>query len=130
MVAPLALFAFWLPVNGAATPPQPDFNPALLVLNEAGLTFCMMLPFYLALLSLGYPAVDGTILRVGGFIGFVIALMNFAMASMAPQYGPWMATLHVPLLLISAYAFVLGWRLRAPGAVRRDARTTSQSAGR
>ena len=105
-----ALLAFWYPVSVVGTVPAPSFAPVGLLANEAGLTFCMMLPVYLALLTLGYPNVDRTVLRVSGFIGIITGLLNVFEFFLIPIYGPWMGTLHLPLLLISVYAFGLSLR--------------------
>lgn len=105
-----ALFAFWYPVSTAAGIPSPNFAPLRLVINEAGLTFCMMLPVYLAVLILNVPRVDKTLLRVSGFVGAFTGLLNVVEFLLIPMYGPWMAALHLPLLILSGYAFILSFR--------------------
>ncbi|MGE5599554.1 MAG: hypothetical protein ACM3XS_09260, partial [Bacteroidota bacterium] len=49
---PLALLAFWFPVDLRTL--RPDFNPLYLLTSEAGLTFCQMVPVYLTVLLLYY----------------------------------------------------------------------------
>lgn len=105
-----ALVAFWYPVSTTSGMPVPNFAPLGFIANEAGLTFCMMMPFYLAALTIAYPNVDLIVLRVSGFIGFVTGLLNVAIFFLIPEYGSWMGVLHLPLLLISIYAFVLSLR--------------------
>jgi hypothetical protein len=109
-VVPLALLAYWYPVSTSGAVPIPDFAPLGLVANEAGLTFCMMMPVYLAVLTLAYPEVDPTVLRISAFIGLFTGALNVAEFLLIPIYGPWMAILHLPLLLISLYAFALSLR--------------------
>lgn len=109
-VVVLAFFAFWFPVSTANGVPSPDFSPLGFIANEAGLTVCMMMPVYLAVLTLAYPDVDRVVLRVSGFIGFITGLFNVAQFFLSPGYGPWMCILHLPLLLISLYAFILSFR--------------------
>jgi hypothetical protein len=109
-VVPLALLAFWFPVNTSLAVPSPDFAPAGLFLNEAGLTACMMLPVYLAVLTLASSGVDSAVLRIAGFIGAITGLLNVTEFFMNASYGWWMGIVHLPLLLISIYAFVLGIR--------------------
>ena len=105
-----ALLAYWYPASTAGAIPVPNFAPLGLIANEAGLTFCMMLPVYLAVLTLSYPEVDRTVLRVSAFIGVITGLLNVIEFFLIPVYGPWMGTLHLPLLLISLYAFALSLR--------------------
>ena len=105
-----ALLAFWFPAGTASGVPVPDFAPLGFIANEAGLTFCMMMPFYLAVLTIAYPNVDLIIMRISAFIGLVTGLLNVMIFFLTPEYGPWMGVLHLPLLLISIYAFVFSLR--------------------
>lgn len=107
-VVPLAIFAFWLPVNPVTF--GPTFNPWYLVANDAGLAFCMMTPVYLALLVRYFPRVNMATLRVTAFAGFVTGLFNMVMWFGAYQEFWWIGVVHLPLVLISLYAFALGWR--------------------
>ena len=109
-VVPLAMLAFWFPVNTSLAISIPDFAPAGLFLNEAGLTTCMMLPVYLAVLTLASSGVDASVLRIAGFIGAVTGLLNVTEFFMNASYGWWLGVVHLPLLLISIYTFVLGIR--------------------
>ena len=113
-VVPLALLAFWFPANTSLATPAPDFSIARLFLNEAGLTACMMLPVYLAVLTLASPSVDATVLRLVGWIGAMTGLLNVSEFFLNASYGWWLGIVHLPLLLISIYAFILG--IRKPGA--------------
>ena len=120
-VAPLALFSFLAPVNASLAP---DFGPLRLLANEAGLTFCMMTPVILALLTLFYPSINLPVLRITSFAGILLGLVNMVMwFAMAPGAW-WMGVLHIPLVVISIYAFVLGHvktLLEVPGAVQAQA---------
>lgn len=107
-VVPLALLAFWFPVNTAGATPTPDFSPFGLVMNEAGFTFCMMLPVYLGALTMAVPNVNPTLLRVTAFVGLVTGLLNVFEFFANASYGWWMGIVHLPLLLISAYALWMG----------------------
>lgn len=109
LVMPVALFAFWYPVGFANGIPVPDLNPALLVTNEAGLTYCMMMPFFLGVLSLYYPRVNLPLFRVTAFSGILIgffSVLNFFV--LRPSYW-WMGVMHLPLLLTSLYCFILSF---------------------
>lgn len=105
-----ALLAFWYPVSMASGIPLPNFAPIGLLANEAGLTFCMMLPVYLAVLTLTQPRANRTVMRISGFVGLFTGLLNVVEFILIPVYGPWMATMHLPLLLISIYTFGLSLR--------------------
>ncbi len=102
-VIPLALLAFWYPIN--PTTFLPDFKLSYLVTNSAGLAFCLMTPVYLAVLLLHYPQINLVTLRVTGLAGIIIAtfnvLMNFIMY---PETLWWNGVLHIPLLMISGAA--------------------------
>lgn len=105
-----AILAFWFPMKiGSAGVPVPSFTISGLFANEAGLTFCMMMAVYNAVLVLAYPRVDIPMMRVSGVTGFVIALLNGIQFLLSPQYGLWMAILHTPLLFISLNALLLSF---------------------
>jgi hypothetical protein len=105
-VAPVAAVAFLAPVNASTA--SPDFNLARLLSNEAGLTFCMMIPVVLAVLTLYHPTVNPTVLRVSSFVGILFGVVNMVVWFVVEPWGWWMGVLHLPLLLISIYGFVLG----------------------
>ena len=73
-VVPLALLAFWYPVNLETL--MPDFNPIYLLTSPAGLAFCMMTPVYLAILTLCYPRVNIATLRITSLAGMIIGFFN------------------------------------------------------
>lgn len=108
-VVPLAFLAFWYPVNTNTW--LPDFNPIHFFSNVAGLTFCMMTPVFLALLTLFHPKVNLATLRVNSLIGIIIGLYNVSVNFVInPTEFWWNGVLHIPLLSISLYAFVLCYR--------------------
>lgn len=111
-VVPLALLAFWYPVNLETM--KPDFNPAYLVTNPAGLAFCTMTPLYLSVLTLYYPRVNIATLRVTSLTGMIIGFWNIIVNfGMRPDVLWWNGVLHLPLVLISIYAFGLSLRTRS-----------------
>lgn len=112
-VALLAFLAFWFPIDSAL---RPDFSPLLILTNEAGVTYCMMTPVLLSVLILFYPTVNFAVLRVAGFVGLLSAILNVIQEFFIFPEAWWMGVLHLPLLLISGYAFVLSFR--RPGAAR------------
>ena len=109
-VVPLAVLALLAPVDTSSL--SPGFSPALLFANESGLTYCMMTPVFLAVLTLFHPGVNLAVLRVSSFVGIIFGLVNLIVWFAVRPSGWWMGVMHVPLLLISVYAFVLA-HLRA-----------------
>ncbi|MDD5583313.1 MAG: hypothetical protein PHS99_08920 [Candidatus Marinimicrobia bacterium] len=108
-VIPLAFLAFWYPANPNTL--MPDFNPIYLFINGAGLTFCMMTPVYLAILTLYHPRVNIATLRITSLVGLIIAFYNlWVNFFINPSVLWWNGVLHIPLLSISLYAFVLSLR--------------------
>lgn len=114
-VAPVAIVAFLAPIDSG--PMSPDINPVRLLTNEAGLTFCMMTPVVLAVLSLFHPTVNLAVLRVTSFAGALFGVVNMIVWFAIEPWGWWMGVLHVPLLLISVYAFVLAHATAGPAQV-------------
>jgi hypothetical protein len=106
-VIPVAFLAFWFPVDRVTL--GPDFSLAQLFTNSAGLATCMMLPVYLAVLTLYYPSINWVALRITAWAGMITGLLNMLQwFVLAPQ--PWIGVLHLPLLTISVYALVLSLR--------------------
>ncbi|MEN3186572.1 MAG: hypothetical protein ABDK94_08840 [Atribacterota bacterium] len=105
----MVIFAFWYPVDTVSW--QPRFSIADVFTNVAGLTFCMMTPFYLMVLLFSYPEVNLVTLRVTGLMGTIIGGYNFFMNFMFDfSRFWWNGVLHLPLLLISSYALGLSLR--------------------
>jgi hypothetical protein len=107
-VAPLALVAFLAPIDGHTL--APDFHPLGMLTNEAGLTYCMMTPVILAVLTLYHPRVNPAVMRVSAFVGILFGLVNMIVWFFVFPSGWWMGVLHVPLITIAAYGFILGLR--------------------
>lgn len=103
-VIPMAFFAFWFPVNPLTL--APDFSLAQLLTNSAGLTLCMMLPVYMAILTLCYPNVNRPLLRITAFAGLITVIFNVLQWFFFTSHA-WMGILHLPLLSISIYSLLL-----------------------
>jgi len=98
---------------------SPDFSPARLLTNESGLTYCMMTPVILAVMTLYHPTVNPAVLRVTSFVGMLFGAVNMLVWFVVMPSAWWMGVLHIPLLMISIYAFVLGFRTSKPETGRR-----------
>ena len=107
-VAPLAVVSLLAPVDTSTM--SPDFSPLRLLANEAGLTCCMMTPVVLAVLTLFHPAVNPAVLRISSFAGMLLGAVNMIVWFVVEPWGWWMGVLHIPLVVISVYAFVLAHR--------------------
>lgn len=107
-IIPMALFAFWTPGN-----PQtglPDFNPTYLLTQNTGLAFCLMTPVYLTILIIFYPFVNLVTMRINSLVGLFLGIYNMGFI-FGMKTGTWyVGLLHLPLLLISAYALYLSLR--------------------
>jgi hypothetical protein len=104
-VAPLALLAFLAPVSSNTL--APDFNLLGMLSNPACLTYCMLTPLVIAIMTLFHPTVDLPLLRLMSFVGIIFGLVNIITWFVISPEGWWMGILHLPLLLISIYGFVL-----------------------
>ena len=105
-VVPLALLALLAP--GKPRAGMPDFSPAYLLTNGAGVAFCMMTPVYVGLLTLYWPKVNIATLRATSLVGLIIGLYNMGTNFLiSPGTRWWNGILHIPLLCISLYGLVL-----------------------
>lgn len=106
VVAP-AFFAFWFPLNWETL--GPDFNSAYLVTSGSALTFCMMTPLFLAVLTVFHPRVNLVTLRVTALIGLIIGIYNMLVNFVLQPALWWNGVLHIPLVLLSIYGLVLAY---------------------
>lgn len=108
-VVPLAFLAFWFPLNFESW--KPDFNLSYIFTNSVGLAFCNMTPVYLAILTLYYPRVNIVTLRITSLLGVIFGCWNLFMNFIIdPDNLWWFGVLHLPLVFISIYAFILSFR--------------------
>jgi hypothetical protein len=71
----------------------------------------MMTPIYLAIFSLFYPRVNLPVLRITSFIGIIIgSTMMLTVPGIGGPLGSYLAFIHIPLLTISLYCFVLSFK--------------------
>ena len=116
-VIPLAILAFWYPINLDTM--MPDFNPILLLTSMAGLAFCLMTPVFLSVLIIFYPTINIATMRITSIVGIVISFYNILVNFiMFPELLFWNGILHIPLIVISVYAFMLSYRQITPVQVR------------
>ncbi len=114
-VVPAALLAFWYPLHPVTYGPY--FNPAYLFTSCSGLTFCMMTPVYLAILTLYYPKVNLLTLRITSLVGLIIGFYNMQVNFVfIPELLWWSGVLHLPLVALSIYGLVLSLK-KTPSAI-------------
>jgi len=99
----LAFFAFWMPAKNG----EVYFSIKDLFFNEAGLTFCMIIPVIIASLLLYYKSINLTLLKIMSFIGIYYGLLNMFTWFVLYPANWWMGITHLPLLINSTIGFVL-----------------------
>jgi hypothetical protein len=102
-VLPLAALAFWFPTDANGITPQ--FTLANLISNGSMLTYCMMTPVVLAMLTIFYPRVNLITIRVTSFVGIMFGVTNEVEWFFLNPSMWWMGIMHIPLITISIYAF-------------------------
>jgi hypothetical protein len=104
----LAFIAFWMPaLNG-----KMYFSLKDLIMNESGLTYCMVTPIILSILLLYYPRINGITLRITSFVGLLFGILNMITWFILNTNFWWMGILHLPLLIISCVGLVLSKKHR------------------
>jgi len=80
------------------------------LVNEAGLTYCMVTPVVLALMILYADGVHAPTLSVAAWAGLLFGVTNVATWFVLAPASWWMGVLHLPLLVLSGYALWLSRR--------------------
>jgi hypothetical protein len=112
-VIPLAILALWYPINLDTM--VLDFNPILFLTSMGGLAFCLMTPMFLSVLIIFYPTINIATMRITSSVGIVISFYNILVNFiMLPESLFWNGILHIPLIVISVYAFILSIRQKTP----------------
>ena len=107
---PLAILAFWYPVNTVSAVPKPDLSLINLINNESVLTFCMITPIILTIAILYFPSIHLSTLRVTSYVGLILGLINMISWFAISPEAWWMGVLHFPLVIISFYVFIVSIR--------------------
>jgi len=126
-VIPLAAVAFWYPANLETM--MPDFNPIHIFNSPTALAFCLMTPAFLTLLILCYPQANIVTLRVTGIAGVIIGMYNLSLFAMYFERFWWNGVLHLPLLVISAFAVILAYKRRQTVGRGSSARSAQKMGG-
>ena len=99
----LAFIAFWMPSKDGFM----HLNVKDIFFNEAGLTFCMIIPIIIASLLLYYKTINLTLLKIISFIGIYYGLLNLITWFVLNPIFWWMGILHLPLLINSLIGFII-----------------------
>ena len=105
-VVPFAFLSFWYPID--LTTLEPDFSAPGILDSASGLTYCMMTPVFLAVVTLFCKRFNRAAVRVMAFVGAVTGIFNIVQWFLQPSLW-WMGVLHIPLFVVSMYAFVLSY---------------------
>jgi len=105
----LSFFAFWLPLNNGVF----DLNLKHLFLNGSSLTFCMMTPVFLTIMTLNLPSVKIATYRITAIVGIIIGLYNMMNFQHPDRVD--LAIIHLPLLIISLYAAIKSFKIKKYG---------------
>ncbi len=71
----------------------------------------MMTPTILTVMLMFWPSVNRSTLRVSSFVGIIFGTTNLVSWFILEPVAWWMGVMHVPLFVISIYAFLVanGW---------------------
>jgi hypothetical protein len=105
---PLAILAFWFPINSITL--RPDFNPIYLLTSDSGLAFCSMTPVYLTVFLFMYSRINKVVIRLTSFIGLIIGILAIVLAASNIWHLWWVGVTHLPLFIISLTCFVISLR--------------------
>lgn len=100
LLVPMAL-ALFMPYEIQAGQVTPSLSSILV--NEAGVTYCMITPVVIGVLLLMPSGVDRRTLSVISFVGLIFGLINLAVWFGLNSQDWWMGVLHIPLVIIAAY---------------------------
>lgn len=113
----LGFLAFWMPAKDGFI----YFNAKDILFNEAGLTFCMIIPIIIASLLMYYKTINIKLLKIMSFIGIYYGILNqITWFVLNPVYW-WMGILHLPLLINSIIGFII--------AIKEEKRYKKQKIG-
>ncbi|QVK17432.1 hypothetical protein KHQ81_11315 [Mycoplasmatota bacterium] len=101
----LAFIAFYFPVNSSGI--NIDFSLKNLLINNSMVTFCMITPVALTINLFLINKINFYTLRVTGFIGIIFGIINMITWFILNPKMTLMGIVHIPLLVISLYAFVI-----------------------
>jgi hypothetical protein len=97
------LFPYGIGPNNAIIP---QFGVNMFT-NEAGLTYCMITPIILGIFLLFPNKIDMQTHFITAFVGFIFGIFNIMNWFILQPVFWWMGILHMPLILLSLYSFIV-----------------------
>lgn len=111
-VIPLMVLSYLMPYAVTNTGVViPEFTASVL-LNEAGVTYCMITPVILGILILFSKGIYRPTLSVISYVGLLFGLLNVVTWFVIQSASWWMGVLHLPLLIISFSGLLLAAKER------------------
>lgn len=104
----LSFIAFWMPAKNG----EMYFSFKDLIMNEAGLTYCMVTPIILTILFMYYPRINKVTLRMTSFVGLLFGIMNMLTWFVLNTKFWWMGIVHLPLLITSIVGVILSKKIK------------------
>lgn len=101
----LSLFAYLCPISYSGF----DFNPLNFFFKNSSTAFCLTTPLFLTIMTLNIPNINVVTYRITAIIGFIIGIYN--MFSFLNPHTTFLGILHIPLLTISLYCFILSYKI-------------------
>jgi hypothetical protein len=99
----MGFLAFWMPSKDGFM----YFNARDIILNEAGFTFCMIVPILISSLLTYSKSVNLTLLKMLSFISVYYGILNqITWFILNPVYW-WMGVVHFPLLVNGVIGFII-----------------------
>jgi len=117
----LGLFAFWMPAKNGMM----HFSISDLLMNEAGLTYCMITPIALAIMLLYFPGINKVTLRITSFVGLYFGVMNLITWFLLNKEFWWMGILHFPLFIVSLIGLILSKSIKSDTLPSKDLKVSS-----
>lgn len=105
----LGLFAFWMPARDGMM----HFSISDLIMNEAGLTYCMITPVALAIMLLYFPNINKVTFRITSFVGLYFGVMNLITWFLLDKEFWWMGVLHFPLFIVSLIGVIVSKSIKS-----------------
>lgn len=108
-VLPLMLWAWLYPFALQGPTVVPGGWTEVLV-NGAGVTYCMVTPVIAGTMALRPAAYSRTTRAIVGWLGLIFGLLNLLTWFVVKPASWWMGVVHVPLLVITAVLTITSWR--------------------
>ncbi len=103
---PISILCFWWPLNWSTLEFTADIS--LFLSCGSSLAFCAMTPIFLSILTFNLPNVNSTTYRITALVGFIVGCYN--MMNFANPKTTNIAIMHLPLLIVSIYTLIIGYK--------------------